>query len=185
MVPAKIVSRAGRVYFRKKCPTHGDREDFICSDVSRYDLTSTSLPAKLPRQVFAESDKGCPLDCGLCEEHEQHTCIGVIEITDSCNLTCPMCYAASAPGQKHKSLEEVQHAIDRLVAAEGRAEVAQLSGGEPTIHPQFVEILDYALVAADRLRDGQYQWFATGQRSRAGRCVGRAARARGSLLSAR
>lgn len=145
VVPAKIVSRAGRVYFRKKCPTHGDREDFICSDVSRYDLTSTSLPAKLPRQVFAKSEQGCPFDCGLCEEHEQHTCIGVIEITDSCNLTCPMCYAASAPGQKHKSLEEVQRAIDRLVAAEGRAEVAQLSGGEPTIHPQFVEILDYAL----------------------------------------
>lgn len=145
LVPAKIISRAGRVYFRKRCPQHGDREDFICSDVTRYDLTSTSLPAKLPRQMFAKSEKGCPFDCGLCEEHEQHTCIGVIEITDSCNLTCPMCYAASTPGQKHKSLADVQLAIDRLVAAEGRAEVAQLSGGEPTIHPQFVEILDYAL----------------------------------------
>ncbi len=145
LIPAKIIARAGRVYFRKKCPQHGEREDFVCSDVTRYDLTSTSLPAKLPRQVFAHSEKGCPFDCGLCEEHEQHTCIGVIEITDSCNLTCPMCYAASAPGQKHKSLAEVQRAIDRLVAAEGRAEVAQLSGGEPTIHPQFLDILDYAL----------------------------------------
>ncbi|MCC6511608.1 MAG: radical SAM protein [Pirellulaceae bacterium] len=145
LVPAKIVSRAGRVYFRKRCPEHGEREDFICSDVSRYDLTATSLPAKLPKQTFVQSDKGCPFDCGLCEEHEQHTCIGVIEITDSCNLTCPMCYAASAPGQKHKSFAEVKNAIDRLVAAEGRAEVAQLSGGEPTIHPEFVEILDYAL----------------------------------------
>ncbi len=145
LVPAKIITRGQRVYFRKRCPEHGEREDFICSDVSRYDLTSTSLPAKLPRQMYAESQHGCPFDCGLCEQHEQHTCIGVIEITDSCNLTCPMCYAASAPGQKHKPLADVQRAIDRLVAAEGRAEVAQLSGGEPTIHPQFVEILDYAL----------------------------------------
>ncbi len=47
VVPAKIIARRGRVYFRKTCPTHGSREDFICSDVSRYDQTQTSLPAKL------------------------------------------------------------------------------------------------------------------------------------------
>jgi uncharacterized radical SAM superfamily Fe-S cluster-containing enzyme len=144
-VPAKIVSRGGRVYFRKRCPEHGEREDFICSDVARYDLTSTSLPAKLPQQTYTTSEHGCPFDCGLCEEHEQHTCIGVIEITDGCNLTCPMCYAGSAPGKPHKALADVQRAIDSLVAAEGRAEVAQLSGGEPTLHPQFAEILQYAL----------------------------------------
>ena len=145
LVSAKIIARDGRVYFRKRCPEHGERDDFICSDVTRYDLTATSLPAKLPQQTFAAVEHGCPFDCGLCEQHEQHTCIGVIEITDSCNLTCPMCYAASAPGRAHKSLADVKRAIDRLVAAEGRAEVAQLSGGEPTIHPQFLEILEYAL----------------------------------------
>lgn len=145
LVPAKIIARNGRVYFRKRCPEHGEREDFVCSDVTRYDLISTSLPAKLPQQTFTSIDKGCPFDCGLCDQHEQHTCIGVIEITDGCNLSCPMCYAASGPGQAHKSVAEVQRAIDRLVIAEGRAEVAQLSGGEPTIHPNFLEILDYAL----------------------------------------
>jgi uncharacterized radical SAM superfamily Fe-S cluster-containing enzyme len=55
-----------------------------------------------------------------------------------------MCYASSAPGGKHLSVEECQQAIDRLVEVEGRPEVLQLSGGEPTIHPQFTEILDYA-----------------------------------------
>lgn len=145
LVQAKIIARNGRVYFRKRCPEHGEREDFVCSDVTRYDLSSTSLPAKLPQQVFASEQHGCPFDCGLCEQHEQHTCIGVIEITDGCNLTCPMCYAGSAPGKAHKSFDDVKRAIDRLVAAEGRAEVAQLSGGEPTLHPQFGEILDYAL----------------------------------------
>ena len=82
LVPAKIIAREGRVYFRKRCPEHGERDDFICSDVTRYDLTSTSLPAKLPQETFTTSEHGCPLDCGLCEQHEQHTCIGVIEITD-------------------------------------------------------------------------------------------------------
>lgn len=145
VVPAKIIERNRRVYFRKQCPVHGAREDFVCSDVSRYDLMETSLPAKLPAKTFAASAKGCPHDCGLCEEHEQHTCIGVVEITDGCNLTCPMCYANSSPGRKHRPLEQIQAAIDRLVAAEGRAEVMQLSGGEPTLHPQLIQAIDYAL----------------------------------------
>jgi 7,8-dihydro-6-hydroxymethylpterin dimethyltransferase len=145
VVPAKIVARGKRVYFRKQCPEHGTREDFICSDVARYDLVQTSLPAKLPKQTFVDSERGCPLDCGLCSEHEQHTCIAVIEISDGCNLTCPMCYAASAPGKHHKSLEDIKKAIDRIVAAEGRAEVVQLSGGEPTLHPQLLNAIEYAI----------------------------------------
>lgn len=145
VVPAKIIARGQRVYFRKTCPEHGTREDFICSDVTRYDLTQTSLPAKLPQLTFAEPQHGCPYDCGLCSEHEQHTCIGVIEITDNCNLSCPLCYAASGPGQHHKSLADIQAAIDRLVLAEGRAEVVQLSGGEPTLHPQLLSAVAYAL----------------------------------------
>lgn len=145
VVPAKIIARGSRVYFRKTCPTHGQREDFICSDVSRYDMVETSLPAKLPVQTFADPQHGCPYDCGLCSEHEQHTCIGVIEITDGCNLTCPMCYAVSGPGQRHKSLDDIKAAVDRLVLAEGHAEVVQLSGGEPTLHPQLLEAVEYAL----------------------------------------
>lgn len=145
VVPAKIISRGKRVYFLKNCPDCGQREDYICSDVSRYDQLDTAQPAKLPVQTFAPVKEGCPKDCGLCEAHEQHTCIGVIEVTDGCNLTCPMCYAASAPGQQHKSLEDIQRVIDRLVAAEGRAEVVQLSGGEPTLHPQLMDMVEYAL----------------------------------------
>jgi uncharacterized radical SAM superfamily Fe-S cluster-containing enzyme len=148
VVPAKIISRGKRVYFRKRCPQHGEREDFICSDVAWYDRMEYSLPAKIPVEFGIEPDKGCPYDCGLCTEHEQHTCVAVVEITSSCNLTCPMCYASSAPGGRHLSLAECQASIDRVVATEGRAEVIQLSGGEPTIHPQLAEILDYALAQA-------------------------------------
>jgi uncharacterized radical SAM superfamily Fe-S cluster-containing enzyme len=143
LVPAKIIARGQRVYFRKRCPAHGVREDFVCSDVRWFDRMEYSLPGKLPK-FGVEPERGCPYDCGLCTEHEQHTCIGVLEITDACNLTCPMCYAASAPGRKHRTVEECRRAIDALVEAEGRPEVLQLSGGEPTIHPQFLDLLDYA-----------------------------------------
>ncbi len=145
VVPAKILNRRGRVYFRKTCPEHGTRDDFVCSDAAQYDQMAFALPARMPAVFGAEVDKGCPLDCGLCTEHEQHTCVGVLEITSSCNLTCPMCYAASSPGGKHLSLEDCKRQIDRLVEVEGRAEVCQLSGGEPTIHPQFEQIVEYAL----------------------------------------
>lgn len=144
LVPAKIVERGGRIYFRKRCPEHGPREDFVCSDVRQFDQMDFSVPGRMPAEFGVEPDRGCPYDCGLCSEHEQHTCVGLVEITSSCNLSCPLCYAHSGPGGKHLSLAECQRAIDRLVQVEGRAEVLQLSGGEPTMHPQFEAILAYA-----------------------------------------
>ncbi len=145
VVPAKIIARGKRVYFRKRCPTHGLREDFVCSDRRWYDRYDYALPPKLPKKTFVEASKGCPLDCGLCTEHEQHTCVAVLEITDNCNLSCPLCYADSRPGLKHKSVAQAFAAIDALVRAEGKADVLQISGGEPTTHPQLEEIIEYAL----------------------------------------
>lgn len=144
VVQAKIVSRDGRVWFDKLCPTHGPRSDFVCSDSAWWDRLEFNVPGRKPVQFGVEPSRGCPYDCGLCTQHEQHTCIAVLELTDSCNLKCPMCYASSGPGGRHLSLEQCQRAIDRLVQVEGRAEILQLSGGEPTIHPNFVEVLDYA-----------------------------------------
>ena len=144
LVPAKIIERGGRVYFRKRCGVHGVREDFVCSDARWFDRREFATPAKQPLWMAVEPDRGCPFDCGLCTEHEQHTCLGVLEITSSCNLECPMCYAASAPGGVHLSYDDCCRAIDHLVVAEGRPEVLQLSGGEPTIHPEFLEIFKYA-----------------------------------------
>ena len=144
VVPEKILARGERVYFEKRCPTHGVREDFVCSDVRHFDRMEYSLPGKLPPVMGVEPDKGCPLDCGLCSEHEQHTCIGLVEITTSCNLECPLCYASSGPGGTHLPFEACRAAIDRLVETEVTPEIVQLSGGEPTIHPEFLRILDHA-----------------------------------------
>jgi uncharacterized radical SAM superfamily Fe-S cluster-containing enzyme len=144
VVPAKIINRGGRVYFRKRCEVHGMREDFVCGDASWFDRHVGSAPGKVPLEMAIEPNRGCPYDCGLCTEHEQHTCLGLLEITANCNLECPMCFASSAPGLKHLSYDDCLRAIDHLVAAEGQPELLQLSGGEPTIHPRFLDILDYA-----------------------------------------
>ena len=144
LVDAKIIVRDGRVYFRKRCPEHGLIEDFVCSDVAYYDRHEFSQPARLPRAFGTRSDKGCPYDCGLCPEHEQHTCIALIEITSGCNLKCPMCFAESGPGGKHIDFATYARMVDRYVELEGVADVLQLSGGEPTLHPELVRMVRYA-----------------------------------------
>ena len=144
VVPAKVIAKGKRVYFRKTCPRHGSRDDFVCSDVSWFDKSDYSLPGKLPQGFGTEVRRGCPYDCGLCEEHEQHTCIGLMEINSACNLKCPMCFAVSGPQGEHLPLETCLSMIDRLVEVEGQPEVLQISGGEPTIHPHFDQILQYA-----------------------------------------
>ena len=144
LVPAKIVERSNRIYFRKTCPTHGQREDFVCGDASWFDRTDYSLPGKVPVSFGVEPMKGCPYDCGMCSEHEQHTCIGLLEITSNCNLECPMCFAVSGPGGRNLTFDECRACIDRLVEVEGQPEILQLSGGEPTVHPDFHRIHQYA-----------------------------------------
>src|SRR4051794_34000555 len=144
LVDAKIIVREGRVYFRKKCPEHGAVEDFVCSDVAYYDRHEFDQPARTPRKYGVEPDKGCPYDCGLCTEHEQHTCIALVEITSNCNLKCPMCFAESGPGGDHIDFATYQRMVDRYVYLEGFADVLQLSGGEPTLHPDLVRMVRYA-----------------------------------------
>jgi uncharacterized radical SAM superfamily Fe-S cluster-containing enzyme len=144
LVDAKIIVRDRRVYFRKRCPEHGTVEDFVCSDVAYYDRHEYSEPARLPRVFGTRPDRGCPYDCGLCTEHEQHTCIALVEVTSNCNLRCPMCFAESGPGGQHIDFATYTRMVDRYVQLEGTADVLQLSGGEPTLHPDLVRMVRYA-----------------------------------------
>lgn len=144
LLDAKIVVRAGRVYFRKRCPEHGAFDDFVCSDVDYWDRHEFDQPARLPRRHGVEPDRGCPFDCGLCTEHEQHACIALVEVTTSCNLKCPLCFAESGPGGKHVDFATYARMVDRVVELEGVADVLQISGGEPTLHPDIVRMVRYA-----------------------------------------
>jgi uncharacterized radical SAM superfamily Fe-S cluster-containing enzyme len=99
----------------------------------------------MPRKFNTAIERGCPYDCGLCPDHEQHSCLALVEITDHCNLTCPICYAESSPRRmSHRSLDQVAFMLDCVVRNEGRPDIVQISGGEPTIHPEFFEVLDLA-----------------------------------------
>ena len=102
-------------------------------------------PGDRPLAVATRTEHGCPYDCGLCPDHEQHSCLAIIEVNEACNLTCPVCFAASsAASDRHRPMAEIEAMLDAVVAAEGEPDLVQISGGEPTIHPRFFDILDAA-----------------------------------------
>lgn len=145
-VEAKIVFEKEKVYMLKRCREHGASKVLIADDVAYYkNIRNYNKPSETPYRFNTATDFGCPYDCGLCTDHEQHSCLTVVEVTDRCNLTCPTCYAGSSPHYgRHRTLEEVKAMLDAIVENEREPDVVQISGGEPTIHPQFFEILDYA-----------------------------------------
>jgi uncharacterized radical SAM superfamily Fe-S cluster-containing enzyme len=96
----------------------------------------------MPLQFQSRNEFSCPYDCGLCPDHEQHSCLALIEIAEHCNLTCPVCFADSSPARtQFTPLATVEKMLDALVASEGEPDLVQISGGEPTLHPDFFEIL--------------------------------------------
>jgi len=102
-------------------------------------------PPEMPARFNTAMAWGCPYDCGLCPEHMQHSCLTILEITDHCNLSCPVCYASSGPHrQEMRDLATIEKMLDAVVANEIEPDVLQISGGEPTLHPAFFQILDAA-----------------------------------------
>lgn len=146
-VEAKILAKDGRVFLEKWCPQHGFERVLVADDADYYRQCRERWikPPELPLRFSTAMARGCPWDCGLCPDHMQHSCLTVLEITAHCNLRCPVCYAGSGPERsRHRSLAEVESMLDAIVAAEGEPDVVQISGGEPTLHPEFFEILEAA-----------------------------------------
>ena len=146
-VEAKILIKDERVYLEKWCPEHGRERVLIADDAAYYRKSREVFikPPELPQRFNTEQRWGCPYDCGLCPEHMQHSCLTLIEITDHCNLRCPICYAESGPHRPgFRDLATVERMLDAVVAKEGEPDVVQISGGEPTLHPEFFAILDAA-----------------------------------------
>ncbi|MFC5044507.1 radical SAM protein [Aquimarina hainanensis] len=145
-IDAKIVFEDEKVYMLKHCPEHGRSKVLIADDIEYYkNIRNYNKASEFPYRFNTSTHYGCPYDCGLCPDHEQHSCLSIVEVTDRCNLTCPTCYASSSPHYgRHRTLDEIKKMLDTIVANEKEPDVVQISGGEPTIHPQFFEILDYA-----------------------------------------
>ena len=143
-VDATIATMDGAVYVVKHCPKHGRQIELMEKNAAYYCARTQYAKPGTPSITQTETRKGCPFDCGLCPEHGQHSCIGIIEVNGRCELNCPACYTG-----RHNipdlTMEEACRMMDFLQASEsGKAEILQISGGEPTLHPKILDIIQLA-----------------------------------------
>lgn len=146
-IDAKIVLEEDRVFMLKRCPKHGFERVLVADDIDYYRRCREVFikPPEMPHRYNTPIKYGCPYDCGLCPDHEQHSCLTLIELCDACNLDCPICYAQSGTHRTtYRSLEQIERMLDAVVANELHPDVVQISGGEPTLHPDFFSALDAA-----------------------------------------
>ncbi len=137
-IPGTVYERGGRVILDKECPDHGQYSALLSSDLRHYYVADEEIEA-------VACCCGPSQHCG--DQVENHSCNMLIEITQSCNLTCPTCYAGSSPHNKSfMSVDDFTNMIDSLLEkGKGDADLIQLSGGEPTIHPEFFKLVEIAL----------------------------------------
>lgn len=156
-VPAAVFASAGRVYMEKRCGTHGAARALLENDARWYRLSSKD---RWGRAYVADRTEVVPEFGGACcgpgescgtpasgawphdstDQRSNKTCTVLVEITDACNLACRVCYADSK-GDRVLSLDGFRAHVGQLLEQKGSLDSVQLIGGEPTIHPQFWDML--------------------------------------------
>lgn len=145
VLEAVIFEENGKVFLRKECPEHGffqelywsDYDQYLRAEKLRYDGEGLNNPR-------TKTINGCPNDCGICPEHKSHTALAIIDITNRCNLTCPVCFAnAAAAGYVYEpTKEQVTEMLENLRANDPvPATALQFSGGEPTIRKDLPDLV--------------------------------------------
>jgi uncharacterized radical SAM superfamily Fe-S cluster-containing enzyme len=142
-----LVERDGRVFLRRFCRRgHGEVWSLYEENAAlwRY-LQQWRVPTKV---VNPDTEEIFPVpmgyEYGLGPAHLQHSCIYLLDVTMQCNLSCPACFTSSSPAiAQYLPLDQILHAVETAIEREsGRLDVVMLSGGEPTIHPDFLTIVD-------------------------------------------
>ena len=143
-IPAvKTVGEDGNIYLEKKCWEHGSFRTLIWEgNLDSYlgwaagDSNAPVTPVRA-----REAERGCPNDCGLCQNHERDGCCVLLELTNRCNLRCPVCFASAGEQKPHDlPLEEIGKQYDLLMEHGGPFNI-QLSGGEPTMRDDLEKII--------------------------------------------
>ncbi len=185
--PAEVWRTGGipsQIFLNRVCPTHGEAKVCISSDARFYWLAK----GKPENGCGCASNSCCSADgasvgtlgrnaepgAALGTVEKLSTCLALIEIVNSCNLSCPTCYADSPIGAGQKvdavPLENLQKRIQGVIDRKGKIEILQLSGGEPTLHPRFFELLrwlqehpkiDYVLLNTNGVRIAKDEGFAS------------------------
>ncbi|HUS33506.1 MAG TPA: radical SAM protein [Kofleriaceae bacterium] len=142
--PAEIWRIGTTVVMRKRCEVHGASEVEVASNADWYERTVGYAPVLAKPEAKKAVSQGCPFDCGPCTSHEQQSQLPIVPITSACNLDCPICYTHNKNGEGAFHMTETQLAaiLEHLRAADPERRIINLTGGEPTQHPQFERIVE-------------------------------------------
>ncbi|MEM3626563.1 MAG: radical SAM protein [Candidatus Bathyarchaeia archaeon] len=148
VLDAVIFEEDGKVHIKKECPEHGVFKEVYWSDYGQYmrveKFRYDGEGLNNPRTSVVN---GCPYDCGICPQHKSHTALAIIDITNRCNLKCPVCFAnAAAAGYVYEpTKEEIRGMLENLRKNDPvPATALQFSGGEPTIRNDLFELIRMA-----------------------------------------
>lgn len=150
VLPARLESgeeSGGEVVrLARSCPEHGEFAEAIWRGEPAF--ADWKRPKKPVPPAFAQTRRalGCPRDCGRCEEHRQQACTVLFEITRHCNLRCPVCFASSGTEPGAKTFTPLSALRERLhwIRSQTGEIVLQISGGEPTLHPDLPAVVQAA-----------------------------------------
>ena len=142
-IGGRVIREGGTVFLEKECGRHGKWKIPLWRGEPRYeDWTRPGEPVT-PEVAYHGVERGCPFDCGLCPAHRQYPCSVLLEITERCNLQCPVCFADARKrdsAAEEPGLERIGFWYDRVRHAAGTCNI-QLSGGEPTLRDDLPEII--------------------------------------------
>lgn len=139
---ARIVSRDSKVYLERMCPILGVQSVIIASDFEWYNDRMHQYKTFPEPKVRKESKLGCPKDCGLCQWHSNSIIRPCFSITNDCNLDCPKCFTFNRKNTKYYiTVDETKKIINEIIKQSGGVQLINISGGEPTLHPNLFEII--------------------------------------------
>lgn len=145
---ATIYEENNKVYITKQCPQHGKYTELYWSDYQQYlraeKYRYDGEGLKNPR---TKTELECPYDCGICPQHKSHTCLAIIDVTNRCNLKCPVCFAnAATAGYVYEpTKQQIKNMLENLRQNEPvPATALQFSGGEPTLREDLFDLIRMA-----------------------------------------
>ncbi|MCL1847466.1 MAG: radical SAM protein [Coriobacteriia bacterium] len=154
VLPAQIGSdEQGRVWMDRTCPVHGNTQTMVWPNVEHYRwITSLAFPKALPKTTALHpTDKPCPTGCGICQRHQRKPTLVEIEVTQRCNLRCPVCFMSASSettdtdalpdAGQDVPLERLADFFDTIAQTAGTETGVQLTGGEPTIRKDLPQII--------------------------------------------
>lgn len=145
---AEVYEEDGKILIKKTCDEHGEFINTYWSDADLYNRVNAYEPSiiQVENPNVGKADN-CPNNCGLCQDHNTSTVLGLIDVTNRCNLRCPVCFANAAySGRLYEpTQDEIRQMLKNLRNLKPVPTPAiQYAGGEPTVRKDIVELIKMA-----------------------------------------